>query len=89
MNNTILLIIAMEECGEFIQRCSKVIRHGAGEKQLTDLNEEAGDVFAMLTLLEKQGLLNREKLLQQTKVKYTKLQKQGIIDEQSTIRNDI
>ena len=53
MNNTMLLIIAMEECGEFIQRCSKVIRHGTGEKQLNDLNEEAGDVLAMLTLLEK------------------------------------
>jgi len=76
--NKILLIIAMEECGEFIQRCSKVIRHGPGEKQLNDLNEEAGDVLAMLTLLEKSGLLNREKLTEQTKVKYTKLQNQGV-----------
>ena len=79
MNNTMLLIIAMEECGEFIQRCSKVIRHGAGEKQLNDLNEEAGDVLAMLTLLKKSNLLNRKKLIEQKKVKYTKLQEQGIM----------
>ena len=79
MTDTMLLTIAMEECGEFIQRCSKVIRHGPGEKQLNDLNEEAGDVLAMLTLLEKSNLLNRKKLMEQKKVKYTKLQEQGLM----------
>ena len=79
MTDAMLLTIAMEECGEFIQRCSKVIRHGPGEKQLNDLNEEAGDVLAMLTLLEKSNLLNRKKLMEQKKVKYTKLQEQGLM----------
>ena len=34
------LILTMEECGELIQACSKVLRRGADEKSLKDLQDE-------------------------------------------------
>ena len=65
-----VLIVAMEEAGEFIQACSKVYRHNGGEEERRSLSEEAGDVLAMITLLEEEGLvdlkiLNEMSLLQQ------------------------
>jgi len=42
------LVICMEECGELVQACSKVIRHGTSEKKYLDnLISEMGDVIAM------------------------------------------
>jgi|TARA_R110001592_G_scaffold55646_1_gene169870 NTP pyrophosphatase (non-canonical NTP hydrolase) len=53
-----VLIVAMEEAGEFIQACSKVYRHNGGEEERKALSEEAGDVLAMITLLEEEGLVD-------------------------------
>ena len=53
-----VLIVAMEEAGEFIQACSKVYRHNGGEEERRALSEEAGDVLAMITLLEEEGLVD-------------------------------
>lgn len=47
-----LFTITMEECGELVQACSKVLRRNADEKSLKNLVEEAGDVLCMLKLLE-------------------------------------
>ena len=44
----------MEECGELIRACSKVLRHGVDDpKYLQNLQEEIADVKAMTMLLEK------------------------------------
>ena len=54
-----LLTITMEECGELIQACSKVIRcddYYDNEK----LIEEAGDVMCMIELLHKYDLISWE-----------------------------
>lgn len=53
-----VLIVAMEEAGEFIQACSKVYRHDGGKEERRALSEEAGDVLAMITLLEEEGLVD-------------------------------
>ena len=56
--NTHLLIIAMEEAGEFIQACSKVYRHNGGEHEIKCLSEEVGDVQALINLLTEEGLID-------------------------------
>ena len=46
------LVIAMEECGELIRACSKVMRHGVEDpKYLNNLVDEMGDVKAMIAVL--------------------------------------
>lgn len=42
----------MEECGELIRACSKIMRHGVEDpKYLDNLIDEMGDVKAMITVL--------------------------------------
>ena len=46
------LVITMEECGELILACSKVMRHGTeNPKYLENLVDEMGDVKAMIAVL--------------------------------------
>ena len=46
------LVITMEECGELIRACSKVMRHNTDEpKYLENLQEELADVQAMIQIL--------------------------------------
>ncbi len=48
------LVITMEECGELIRACSKVLRHGIDDpKYLNNLQEEMADVKAMIMILSK------------------------------------
>ena len=56
--NTHLLIIAMEEAGEFIQACSKVYRHNGGDNEVKCLSEEVGDVQALINLLTEKGVID-------------------------------
>ena len=56
------LVITMEECGELIRACSKVLRHGVDDpKYLQNLQEEIADVKAMTMLIEKAYDLNTSK----------------------------
>jgi NTP pyrophosphatase (non-canonical NTP hydrolase) len=70
--DTFLLVVAMEEAGEFIRGCSKVFRHGANKDDLINLSEEAGDVQALIQLLEDQGLIDREIRQKKRKARYKK-----------------
>lgn len=70
--DTFLLIVAMEEAGEFIRGCSKVFRHGANKDDLINLSEEAGDVQALIQLLEDRGLIDREIRQKKRKARYKK-----------------
>jgi NTP pyrophosphatase (non-canonical NTP hydrolase) len=46
------LVICMEEAGELIRACSKVLRHGVTDpKYLENLIDEMGDVKAMITVV--------------------------------------
>ena len=52
MADTRNLILAMEECGELIRACSKILRHGTNDpKYLHNLVEEIGDVRAIMELI--------------------------------------
>ena len=53
-----LLIVAMEEAGEFAQACSKVYRHNGGKHELKCLSEEVGDLQAMINLLTEAGYVD-------------------------------
>lgn len=57
-----LMTITMEECGELIQRCSKMMRKYENIEQIEDeqrekLIDEAGDVYCMLDLLVEHGVI--------------------------------
>jgi len=68
-----LFVIAMEECGELIQACSKVLRRGADEKSLKDLQDEAGDVLCMLELLQQWDYVSWTEMEQRVQYKRDKL----------------
>lgn len=73
-----LMTITMEECGELIQRCSKMMRKyntidEVEEKQRLMLMEEAGDVYCMLLLMIKHGYITLDELEARSKVKIEKL----------------
>jgi len=54
------LVITMEECGELIRACSKVMRHGVDDpKYLQNLQEEMADVKAMIMVLQQAYGLDR------------------------------
>ena len=53
-----LLIVTMEECGELVQACSKVYRHGNKKRDRKLLSQEVGDVLAMMNLLCEEGLVD-------------------------------
>jgi len=55
---THLLIVAMEEAGEFIQACSKIYRHNGGSTEIKCLSEEVGDVQALINLLQESGVID-------------------------------
>ena len=53
-----LLTIMMEECGEVIQACSKIIRFGAEPDKLEALEKELGDLFQMMELAHQYDLVS-------------------------------
>lgn len=67
-----LLVILMEECGEVIQASSKVLRFGEAHN-LDELKKEVGDLYAMITLLEENGLVTWEGLEERQERKFEKL----------------
>lgn len=70
------LIITMEEAGELIRACSKVIRHGVEDpKYLNNLVEEMGDVKAMITILVHSYNLDVHKINEQVQKRLEKMQR--------------
>ena len=69
---TQLFVITMEECGELIQSCSKILRN-TNDKNLKNLQAEAGDVLCMIELLVQAGYLDNKKLTKRIKLKKDKL----------------
>ena len=53
-----LLTIMMEECGEVIQACSKIIRFGADANNLSNLEKELGDLYQMMELAHQYDLVS-------------------------------
>jgi NTP pyrophosphatase (non-canonical NTP hydrolase) len=78
--------ILQEECAEVIQAVSKISRFGIDNfkpgKPKTNrehLEEELGDMLAMICILEKMGVINQNALEIATKAKIAKLKKWSTI----------
>ena len=76
-----VLVILMEECGELIQRCSKVLRHGTGETQMRDMIEEAGDVKVLIDILIAEDFLDEDAIKDRAEYKMSKLIRRGYISK--------
>jgi NTP pyrophosphatase (non-canonical NTP hydrolase) len=76
-----ILTITQEECAEIIQVISKIFRFGIGNQHLASntgtnvdkLNQEVGDLLAMLDLLREEGILDTAKLAEAKQRKIAKL----------------
>jgi len=78
--------ILQEECAEVIQAVSKISRFGLNNykpgKPKTNrehLEEELGDMLAMICILEKMGIITQDALEIATKAKIEKLKKWSTI----------
>ena len=78
--------ILQEECAEVIQAVSKISRFGIDNfkpgKAKTNrehLEEELGDMIAIICILEKMGVVNQDALELATKAKIEKLKKWSTI----------
>ena len=68
------LVILMEECGEVIQECSKILRFGNGDEKMTErLHKELGDLICMIKLTEDNLNLDFNKTFEYSTDKYNKL----------------
>jgi|TARA_B110000977_G_C10700115_1_gene347031 NTP pyrophosphatase (non-canonical NTP hydrolase) len=70
-----MFVITMEECGELIQACSKMLRtKGNNAKYLKNLQDEVGDVCTMIEVLKISGLVTQEMIDTRIKQKTLKLE---------------
>ena len=67
-----LMTITMEECGEVIQACSKVMRF-PGEQSTEMLKKELGDLYCMMEIMIEKQMLTYTDLVQGSKAKRDKL----------------
>lgn len=75
-----ILCIAQEECAEVVRAISKVFRFGLdsewnGQTNKEHLEEELGDVKAMLYLLEMSGIVSEQNVMKAAEAKMEKLAK--------------
>ena len=68
-----MLVITMEECGELIQACSKIIRTNGKSRYLRNLQDEVGDVATMIEVLKISGLVTQEMIDERIEEKKEKL----------------
>ena len=73
------LVILMEECGELTQACSKMIRSGGDTKYERQLQDEVGDVLALIEVLKISGIVTDKQIEDRMKVKKEKLMKWSIL----------
>ena len=73
------LVIVMEECGELTQACSKMIRSGGDTKYERQLQDEVGDVLALIEVLKISGIVTDKQIEDRMKVKKEKLMKWSML----------
>jgi NTP pyrophosphatase (non-canonical NTP hydrolase) len=74
-----MLVITMEECGELIQACSKMIRSKGKTKYLRNLQDEIGDVMTMIEIMKMSGLVTDEQIADRMIEKKEKLMKWSML----------
>ena len=70
-----IFIVCMEECGELIQACSKMIRTKGKLKYILDLQDEIGDVVTMIEIMKEHGFCNEQQINKRMQEKKEKLKK--------------
>ena len=73
-----LLVLTMEECGELIQSCSKLLRRAelySDGEYVKNLKDELGDVYAMIDLFVEWDVVSWTELEERRNVKRKKLSK--------------
>ena len=80
-----ILCIAQEEAAEVIRAISKVFRFGMdnewnGQTNKDHLEEELGDLMAMVYILEMAGIVSEENVMKAAEAKMEKLAKWSNID---------
>ena len=73
------LVITMEECGELIQACSKVIRTKGDTKYIRNLQDEVGDVLTMIEILKMNNHVTDKQIQDRMKEKKKKLMKWSLL----------
>ena len=63
----------MEECGELIQECCKMMRKN--DYNSVDFTKEVGDVIAMLQIAQELDLYREDQVIERAAVKKAKLTK--------------
>ena len=74
-----MLVITMEECGELIQACSKMIRSKGKTKYPRNLQDEVGDVMTQIEIMKISGLVTDEQIADRMEEKKQKLMKWSIL----------
>ena len=73
-----LLVVTMEECGELIQSCSKLLRRQelySDSEYVQNLKDEVGDVYTMIDLLVEWDVLSWTEIEKRREKKRKKLSK--------------
>ena len=73
-----LLVVTMEECGELIQSCSKLLRRQelySDSEYVQNLKDEVGDVYTMIDLLVEWDVLSWDEIEKRRELKRKKLSK--------------
>ena len=73
-----LLVLTMEECGELVQSCSKLLRRAelySDGEYVKNLKEELGDVYAMIDLFVEWDVVSWTEIEERRNVKRKKLSK--------------
>ena len=73
------LVITMEECGELVQACSKVIRTKEDTKYMRKLQDEIGDVMTIIEILKMSGFVTDKQIEDRMKEKKKKLMKWSLL----------
>ena len=73
-----LYVKLMEECGEVVQACSKVLKRGRNGVENQNLEKEIGDVLAIDELLHSKEVINRVAVNNQLKQTYEKYSDLGL-----------
>ena len=78
-----MLVITMEECGELIQACSKIIRSNGKKKYLSNLQDEIGDVMCMIELMQEWDIVGWTEIENRVEHKRDKLKQwSGLVDDE-------
>ena len=81
------LIILGEECAEVSQQVAKLQRFGAGKADgnIRKLEDELGDVIAMMIILDYNGYINSDNIMDRIPIKLEKLKQYSDIEDLDSI----